>query len=203
MSIFDRLRDLFAPRASPTMAPPPAKPYVPPPPKPKHESPISRRVIERSGADIVALEGPVEADISIDLSNCRNLKSLPEGVTTGTLTLSGCTAIETLPGGLDVAFLDLDGCTALRALPGDLRLRGGRLNLRGCAQLTALPAGLGEVAQLDLSGCRRIEQLPEDLVVTSWIDVGDSGITALPARYDHVGLRWNGDPVSRQVAFER
>jgi len=210
MSILDRIRNLFAPAPAPApraMAAAPATPSVPivrkpaPEPPPPPESPVARRTLDRHGQDIVALEGPMNADISINLAECRSLKRLPDGIVTGTLTLSDCTALEVLPAGLSVAFLDLAGCTALRSLPEDLRLRGGRLNLRDCAQLTGLPDGLGEVAQLDLSGCLNIQDLPAGLAVTSWIDVGNSGIRTLPARFDHVGVRWNGVAVARRVAF--
>lgn len=162
----------------------------------------AKRVISHRGAPIRALTGPVDADIRIDLQDCRNLVDLPPNITSGTLNLSGCTSLERLPARLSVAFLDLADCASLMELPSDLRLRGGRLNLRNCAQLRSLPPGLGEVAQLDLSGCMNIRSLPEDLTVTSWIDVGGSGIDSLPPRYDHVGLRWRGVAVARRVVFE-
>ena len=216
MSILDRIAGLFskpaparpAPQASPTQSvrtPIPKAPPPPPPPKPP--TPISGRVIDRANADIASLEGPVHADISIDLAGCKKLRSLPEGLVTGTLTLSNCTALEELPAGLSVAFLDLDGCTSLRELPEDLVLRGGRLNLKGCAQLTHLPEGMGEVAHLDLSGCANIDSLPAGLTITSSIDVADSGISSLPDPddapdfYDQVGILWSGIAIPRQVAF--
>jgi hypothetical protein len=142
------------------------------------------------------------ADIRIDLRDCKNLVDLPEGLTTGTLDLSGCVSLTRLPAGLSVAFLDLADCAGLVELPADLRLRGGRLNLRNCARLHKLPENLGEVAQLDLSGCLNIRALPEGLGVTSWIDVGGCGIESLPPRLDHVGLRWRGVPVSHRAVFE-
>lgn len=196
MSILDRIAGLFSRPLPATPAP-----RVPPPPPATPRTPISDRSVDRRNSDIATLQGAEHADVGINLSGCRNLRSLPEGLTTGTLTLSNCTALETLPGGMSVAFLDLDGCTALKALPGDLKLRGGRLNLKGCAQLTWLPKALGEVAILDLSGCTGIDSLPAGLTVTSWIDVADSGIRSLPELYDPVGVRWNGVAVSRQLAF--
>ncbi len=84
---------------------------------------------------------------------------------------------------LSPAFLDLAGCTALARLPGDLALRGGRLDLRDCALIDALPER-GTVAQLDIAGCGRIDRVPEGFRVTSWIDVAGSGLTALPAHLD-------------------
>jgi hypothetical protein len=127
---------------------------------------------------------------------------LPDDISTGTLNLSGCAALESLPARLSVAFLDLADCTALRDIPHDLQLRGGRLNLRNCTRLTTLPAGLGAVAQLNLSGCLNVREIPEGLAITSWIDIGGSGIDRLPAQFDHVAVQWNGVPVSRRIAFE-
>lgn len=152
-------------------------------------------------AGIQSLPADVSASVRIDLEECRRLVELPEHLTTGTLNLTNCTALERLPAGLSVAFLDLAGCTALRSLPDDLRLRGGRLNLRDCALLTELPPALGSVAQLDISGCLNLRRLPEGLEVTSWIDVGGSGVQQLPEGFDHVGVRWRGVPVPRHVVF--
>jgi hypothetical protein len=168
----------------------------------KAPSAASHRILNRRGANISSLDGPVTADISIDLQDCHALTHLPAGLTTGSLNLSGCTALQRLPAGMSVAFLDLADCASLVELPEDLRLRGGRLNLRNCAQLRGLPAHLGDVAQLDLSGCLNIREIPPTLDVTSWIDIGRSGIRELPTRLDHVGLRWNGVAISRRVAFE-
>ncbi len=164
-------------------------------------SPIAHRVLSIRDQPIRALEGPVTADISIDLQNCQALAELPDNLSTGTLNLSGCTSLQRLPSGLNVAFLDLADCTSLIELPSDLKLRGGRLNLRNCAQLRALPSNLGPIAQLDLSGCLNIREIPDGLDVTSWIDIGRSGVKALPARLDQAGLRWNGVAISRRVAF--
>lgn len=164
--------------------------------------PTAHRVINLRGQGLARLKAPVTADISIDLSECRALIELPRGISTGSLNLSGCSALERLPAGINVAFLDLADCTALVELPPDLRLRGGRLNLRNCAQLQRLPPNLGEVAQLDLSGCLNVTEIPGDLRITSWIDIGRSGVTRLPTTFDHVGLRWDGVAISRRVAFE-
>ena len=157
-------------------------------------------VSQRNGR-LTAAEIPAEADIAVDLSGNAELRQLPDGIHTGSLLLADCTALERLPARVDVAFLDLSGCTALKELPEDLRLRGGKLNLSGCAALTALPADLGEVAVLDVSGCRGLSSLPQGLMITSWIDVAGSGITQLPENFDRVGVRWNGVPVPRKVAF--
>ncbi|MBY8825132.1 hypothetical protein [Sphingomonas colocasiae] len=185
-------------RKAPT-GPAPAPPPPPAPsPAPSSNNP---RIFERRGDPLVALDDQLEADIRVSLVDCRSLVSLPSGLRTGSLDLSGCTAIEALPAGLDVAFLDLAGCGALKALPADLRLRGGRLNVRDCTKLSALPAGMGSVAQLDLRGCTNIRALPDDLEVTSWIDIGGSGIDRLPARFAHLSIRRHGEAVAASEIF--
>lgn len=209
MSLLDRLKGLFsssrrpaAPSPAITRAPAsaPAQAPILTPSQPT-TSPTSGRILSLRGQDIETLDGPVAADISIDLEGCLRLTTLPDGIMTGTLNLGSCIALEQLPSGLSVAFLDLADCTALRALPSDLRLRGGRLNLRNCAMLTELPSDLGEVAQLDISGCLNLRSLPDGLTVTSWIDIGGSGVDSLPERFDDVGIRWNRVAIPRRVAF--
>ena len=156
--------------------------------------------LERTG--IESLPDDIEAGDRINLSRCLRLRRLPQGLSTGSLILSGCTALGELPGGLDVAFLELSDCTSLRRLPDDLRIRGGRLSIRNCPWLTRLPEGLGEISELDVSGCLNLTALPESLTVTSWIDIAGSGITSLPERMKHVGLRWRGITVSHRMVFE-
>lgn len=182
-----------------THTPPPPPRRTPPVMAPTR--PISGRVIDLSGQDLRTFESHPAADISINLQDCQNLTALPDSISTGSLNLSGCVALQRLPASLNVTFLDLADCSALAELPPNLRLRAGRLNLRNCMRLMQLPPGLGEVAQLDLSGCLNIVEIPDDLTVTSWIDVGGSGITGLPPHLDDVGIRWNGIAVSRRVAF--
>ncbi len=177
--------------AGPAVAPTPVNAARPAPP-----SSDNPRIFERHADTLMALDDQLRADVRVSLIECRSLTSLPFGLRTGSLDLTGCTAIEELPAGLDVAFLDLAGCTALKTLPADLRLRGGRLNLRDCTGLSELPANMGSVAQLDLQGCSNIRSLPEGLEVTSWIDIGGSGIERLPARFAHVSVRRYGEPIA-------
>lgn len=137
----------------------------------------------------------------LDLTDCAELESLPAALAVGSLILRGCTRLSALPADLSVTFLDLDGCTALTSLPGSLRVRGGRLSVRNCTGLSALPAGLGPLSQLDVSGCENLTRLPDDLVVTSWIDLGRSSLTALPDAVRDTQLRWRGVAVDHRVAF--
>jgi hypothetical protein len=164
-------------------------------------TPTHGRMLILRGDDFTVLPGPIAADISADLQDCRKLKTLPGPLKTGSLNLTNCVSLEALPDGLNVAFLDLRGCISLKALPHDLRLGGGRLNLRDCPQIRALPDNLGAVAELNLSGCLNLKTLPEGLSVTSWIDVGSTSITALPARFADVGVHWNGVAITHQIAF--
>lgn len=168
---------------------------------PSEVGPAAGRTLKLQNAKLTTVDIPAEADIAIDLSDNPELRQLPDGIHTGSLSLARCTGLKSLPAGIDVAFLDLSGCTGLTELPHDLRLRGGSLKLSGCTGLSSLPDDLGEVAGLDLSGCQGVAALPQGLVVTSWIDVAGSGIIDLPEFFDPVGVRWNGVPVSRKTAF--
>lgn len=158
-------------------------------------------VLDLRETAIETLPAGIEVRQRLELADCRALSSLPDNIATGSLNLSGCVSLRALPAGLRVAFLDLTGCLSLRALPDDLRINGGHLVLRNCQWLTRLPDDLGNIAGLDLSGCLNLTSLPEGLQPTSWIDLAGTGITELPARLDHVGLRWRGIPVSRRIVF--
>jgi hypothetical protein len=151
-----------------------------------------------TGTAIETLPDDIAVSLRLDLSQCRRLKSLPEGLTVGTLI----TALESLPRGLAVSFLDAAGCSALRTLPQDMRMTGGRISLRDCARLTSLPTGLGSVGQLDLGGCLNITSVPDDLDVTAWIDIGGSGLTALPERLHGMTIKWRGVPIDARIAFK-
>jgi hypothetical protein len=159
------------------------------------------REMNLAGTAIEALPDDIEVTQRLDVSLCRRLKRLPARLKVGQLIARECTALEALPPGLEVSYLDLTGCTALKALPPDLIVRRGRLTLRGCERLAALPAGIGPLAQLDLSGCLNIVALPPGLVVTAWIDVGGSGLLGLPPSLEGIGIRWRGVPVDERIAF--
>jgi hypothetical protein len=47
-----------------------------------------------------------------------------------------------------------------------------------------------------------LTHLPDGLEVTSWLDVGGSGLTGLPASLAGVRLRWRGVAVPGRVAFQ-
>ncbi|MGJ4950676.1 DUF6745 domain-containing protein [Bradyrhizobium sp. HKCCYLS20291] len=150
---------------------------------------------------IEAIPDDVQVTQHLDVSNCRNLKRLPRGLKVGRLTARTCLALETLPEGLNVGYLDLTGCTALKTLPADLVVRHGALMLRGCLHVPALPDSIRQIAHLDISGCPGITSVPPSLMVTASIDVGGSGLTAMPPHLADVPIRWYGVPVDERIAF--
>lgn len=163
---------------------------------------VRARTLRLEDARIEELPQNVAVDQRLELINCRQLRQLPPGLKVGTLVLHGCSSLTALPAGLDVAFLDVQDCTSLQQIPDGVRLQNGHLTLRDCAWLTDLPDNIGTVAGLDVSGCLNLTRLPQGLNITSWIDFSGTGISQLPDRYDHVGLRWRGIPVSRRIVFE-
>src|SRR5580700_3698883 len=67
---------------------------------------------------------------ALDLSTCRDVESLPKGLTCFELNASN-TAIRELPADLQVeSILNLSNCDKLRSLPRGLTV--GALNIRGC-----------------------------------------------------------------------
>ena len=147
------------------------------------------------------LPADLDVEYKLDLSGCAALRELPENLKVGSLILTGCTSLTALPEGLDVYFLDISGCTRLQTWPRRASVRVGRLNARGCAQLTTLPPWLMNLAQLDIRGCANLTHLPDDLRVSAWLDIADSGIQFLPAHLDATALRWRGIPIDARIAF--
>src|SRR5579871_2393544 len=129
-----------------------------------------------SDTGITMLPPDLKVEFRLNLSDCVSLETLPDGLKVGSLILRECTALEALPEDLDVAFLDISGCVSLRRWPRRAKVQVGRLNLRGCFQLTELPDWLTDLAQLDMAGCPNITELPAGLKVRSWIDIAGTGI---------------------------
>jgi hypothetical protein len=163
---------------------------------------LTCKVLELRNTPIEALPEDLHVDLRLDLQDCTGLRSLPRGLKVGTLNLRGCTALKELPEGLECSYLDVSGCTALRKFPKHGKIEIGNLLARNCHALTALPPWLTNVAQLDLSGCANIKSVPGSLQVSSWIDVGKSGIRKLPPALHGVELRWRGVLVSHRIAFQ-
>lgn len=157
--------------------------------------------LDLSGTSITELPDDLSVESGILLSNCQQLKKLPDGLTTGTLDLAGCRQLTALPRGLNVWFLNLRGCTGLKGLPEDANVRIGSLSVAGCAQLCELPKSLRQISTLDISDCPKINKLPPKLEVSLWIDVGGSGLTELKAPNQNVGLKWRGVTINYKFAF--
>lgn len=68
-------------------------------------------------AAIKMLSPDLRVAYRLDLSNCTELESLPDGLQVGTLILAGCVSLRKLPEGLEVSFLDISGCKALGEWP--------------------------------------------------------------------------------------
>ncbi len=158
-------------------------------------------VLEAQGLPVRALPSDLHVTYRLDLSDCVELETLPEGLSVGTLVLRNCRSLETLPEGLNVFFLDIAGCVGLRRWPREARMRYGHLHAAGCTEIRSLPDWLNNVAQLDLNGCTSILELPEGLSITSWLDLANTGIDKLPESLRHVPLRWRGVRIDERIAF--
>ena len=157
--------------------------------------------LDLSGTAIQSLPDDLGVSLRLDLSGCSELRALPAGLRTGSLVLAGCTGLEHLPDGLDVSFLDLTGCERLAELPDSLRIRNGRLTIRDCVGIASVPMTVGPLAQLDVAGCTSLAELPEGLVVNSWVDVGGSALSQLPASMAGAHIHWRGVPIDERIAF--
>ncbi len=160
------------------------------------------KVLNLSNSEIERLPSDVAVRFRLDLSNCRNLRQLPNGLTVGTLVLEGCTSLRALPEELDVSFLDISGCAQISEWPSSGKIEAGRLRARHCTGLKSLPTWMTSISQLDVQGCTNIGQLPTWLSVSSWIDLADTGIRELPRNLADCALRWKGVPIDERIAFQ-
>lgn len=157
--------------------------------------------LDLSGIGVEELPEGLRVQFALNLSGCKRLRRLPDGLQAGTLDISGCTRLEGLPEGLTVSFLDMSNCPQIESWPRRAEVAAGRLRARDCLGITHLPDWLGPLSQLDLAGCSMLHSLPEGLHVSSWIDLADTGIRSLPASLQGVGLRWRGVMVDDRIAF--
>jgi hypothetical protein len=105
------------------------------------------------------------------------------------LNLTGCTALRSLPPGLTVSFLRLDNCRQLASLPADLVC--GCLEFRN-GPIHSLPAGLRIEHKIDLSSCVRLERLPEGIDAQDLILRGCLSLTELPTSMEVQNLDVSG-----------
>lgn len=157
--------------------------------------------LDLSGTAISSLPDDLQVAYKLDLSDCQALTTLPVHFKVGSLILRNCRSLQHLPEGLEVYFLDITGCPQLQTWPQQIRIGMGGLYARGCIGLTQLPRDIGPLAQLDISGCNHLQQLPEDLQVSSWIDIADTGITALPPSLRGVQMRWRDVFVDERIVL--
>ena len=121
---------------------------------------------------------------SIDVSNCMNLRALPERVKCDELLLAR-TSIVALGEGVGGCAESMPrivfGCNTLRHC--------AYLNsaCAGCTQLERLPESL-DVRRLDVAGCTRLARLPEDAAVKLWnLDVSScTNLATLPNGLVHL-----------------
>lgn len=158
--------------------------------------------LDASETALETLPADINIECSITLRDCKQLVSLPDKITTGSLDLRGCSSLTELPTGLNVWFLDIQGCTGINRLPKSAKIENGGLNVSGCASLKSLPAYIKKLGTLDISDCPMISTLPKNLRVGLWIDVGGSGIKSLPESLKNVGIRWRGVQINERIAFE-
>jgi hypothetical protein len=158
--------------------------------------------LEMQRTQIANIPANLRVEYRLDLSSSPALKTLPEGLKVGSLILRNCTALTTLPEGLEVYFLDISGCSNLVSLPHHASIRMGRLNARGCTGLRTLPTWLTQLSQLDVSGCTHLTELPEGLEISSWLDLANTQISALPQSLQGVRLRWRDVFVNERIVFQ-
>jgi hypothetical protein len=114
---------------------------------------------------------------AVEVSDCANLRGLPERATCQELTLQR-TNVECIPAGLEVSrVLDAQGCRKLSRIFGPLKLQ--RLNLTGCVSLERVPDGI-MARRMDLSGCTNLVEISPDAARTVR-DLNVSGCTRLAA----------------------
>jgi hypothetical protein len=155
-----------------------------------------------AGTSLRTLPSDIRVIARIDLTRCRELTELPEGLTVGALGLAQCSSLLALPENLDVWFLDLSGCWAFNGWPERAKIRGGRLQLRGCSALTSLPDYLGQLASLDVRDCPNLSTLPDNLHISGWIDIAHSGLaqlTTIPDSLRGVEVRWQSVRIDERI----
>ncbi|ONH90325.1 hypothetical protein PRUPE_8G046500 [Prunus persica] len=125
-----------------------------------------------NGKQIHPSTGVLKRLISLNLENCRSLKSLPSQIAMEyleSLILSGCSNVKKIPefGGHMKHLLDisLDG-TATENIPLSVErlTKLSSLDLRNCINLRCLPSNIGKLTSLQslrLSGCSNLDALPE------------------------------------------
>lgn len=93
---------------------------------------------------------------AVDVSDCENLRGLPERLTCEELILRR-TNVECISSGLEVShLLDAQDCRQLCRISGPLKVRW--LNLSGCSALERVPDGV-HARRIDLSRCTSLVEI--------------------------------------------
>lgn len=157
--------------------------------------------LDASGSQLTSLPADLKIDGRLVLDNCLHLRSLPEGLSAGSISLRNCQSLRALPENLSTWFLDLTGCARFDTWPAAGTVHHGSLILRGCSGMGSLPKWIGKLSHLDISGCVQLREIPEGIAVSSWVDLGGTAITRLPQSLAGASLRWRGVPVDERIAF--
>ncbi|HEY0734377.1 MAG TPA: hypothetical protein VGD69_05685 [Herpetosiphonaceae bacterium] len=117
----------------------------------------------------------------LNLADCRDLLTLPRGLSATSIDLSGSVNLRELPHDLTVGRLNVNGCSRLRDLPDGLRC----FELSACnTRLRTLPSSLQVTNRLDLSGCTELMSLPDNLKVGTLVLRECVSLLALPEGLD-------------------
>ena len=162
---------------------------------------ISCHSLDATGSALTCLPDNIQIESRLILDNCEDLESLPKGLECGSISLRNCGYLSALPEGINTWFLDLSECRRFCSWPSNGTIHRGTLCLRNCIEVQALPPWLGLLGQLDLAGCISLNEVPDGVRVSSWIDVGGTGITGLPDSLSGVPIRWRSVPVDERIAF--
>lgn len=157
--------------------------------------------LDASESGLTSLPEDLQIESRLVLDNCAALATLPAGLTAGSISLRNCVSLRALPENLHTWFLDLTNCTRFETWPEKGTIHHGALILRNCPGIRSLPGWLGSLSQLDLSGCVQLSEIPDGITVSSWVDIGGSGIRSLPPSLEGVSLRWRGVRVDERIAF--
>ena len=157
--------------------------------------------LDASESALRSLPADLKIESRLVLDNCRSLASLPENLTAGSISLRNCAGLRSLPENMTTWFLDMTACTQFEHWPQKATIHHGALILRNCVGVRSLPAWIGRLAQLNLAGCTQLREIPEGVSVSSWVDIGGTGITRLPTSMQGASLRWRSVRVDERIAF--
>ena len=119
----------------------------------------------------------------LNLSRCRNLAKLPDGLAIGgNLDLSGCYNLENLPRNLIIGGnLRLWECENLQSLPEGLIVFGD-LDLTHCVNFVAFPKKLYVGGELRLIGSQKLAELPGSICAKEIFLINCKNLAKLPSR---------------------